>query len=125
RVAFRCVGAYGATAQQVEAINQAVRTHIESLALARCDRAHLLQFVERGLEFEVGYYVLSADCNACSDMQQGITRTCMRAVHGQALEFGRGEMRVHRAGRIDPVADVSAGEVLNNPRDGSQSVSGS
>lgn len=125
RVAFRFVVAYGATEQQVESITQAVRAHIESLELARFDRAHLLQFVERGLEFEVVYYVLSADYNVYMDMQQGINLAIMRAVHGQALEFGRGEMRVHRAGRIDPVADVSAGEVLNNPRDGSQSVSGS
>lgn len=125
RVAFRFVVAYGATEQQVESITQAVRAHIESLELARFDRAHLLQFVERGLEFEVVYYVLSADYNVYMDMQQGINLAIMRAVHGQALEFGRGEMRVHRAGRIDPVADVSAGEALNNPRDGSQSVSGS
>lgn len=125
RVAFRFVVAYGATEQQVESITQAVRAHIESLELARFDRAHLLQFVERGLEFEVVYYVLSADYNVYMDMQQGINLAIMRAVHGQALEFGRGEMRVHRAGRIDPVADVSAGEVLNNPRDGSQSDSGS
>ena len=124
-MAFRFVVAYGATEQQVESITQAVRAHIESLELARFDRAHLLQFVERGLEFEVVYYVLSADYNVYMDMQQGINLAIMRAVHGQALEFGRGEMRVHRAGRIDPVADVSAGEVLNNPRDGSQSVSGS
>src|SRR5690606_23170196 len=56
RVAFRFVVAYGATAEQVKAIDSAVREHIEKTEKAHFDRAHLLQFVERGLEFEVVYY---------------------------------------------------------------------
>jgi len=96
RVAFRFVVAYGATAEQVKAIDSAVREHIEKTEKARFDRAHLLQFVERGLEFEVVYYVLSADYNVYMDIQQDINLAIMRAVHRQGLEFGRGEMRVHR-----------------------------
>lgn len=95
RIAFRFVVAYGASAEQVQAIDQTIRQHIDSLELTRFDRAHLLQFVERGLEFEVVYYVLSADYNVYMDIQQDINLAIMRAVHAQGLEFGRGEMRVH------------------------------
>ena len=95
RVAFRFIVAYGATAEQVVAIDRAVRDHIDGVELAKFDRAHLLQFSERGLEFEVVYYVLSADYNVYMDIQQDINLAIMRAVHGQGLEFGRGEMRVH------------------------------
>ena len=95
RIAFRFVVAYGATAEQVLAIDKAVREHIAGIELAKFDRAHLLQFSERGLEFEVVYYVLSADYNVYMDIQQDINLAIMRAVHGQRLEFGRGEIRVH------------------------------
>lgn len=104
RIAFRFVVAYGATAGQVQAIVAAVRTHIGSIENARFDRAHLFQFVERGLEFEVVYYVLSADYNVYMDIQQDINLAIMHAVHGQGLEFGRSEMRVHRP---EPAQDTA------------------
>mgnify|MGYP001291936735 CR=1 FL=1 len=95
RIAFRFVVAYGATAAQIETIVRTVRKHIEGIDMAKFDRAHLLQFVERGLEFEVVYYVLSADYNVYMDIQQDINLAIMRAVQSQGLEFGRNEMRVH------------------------------
>lgn len=102
RIAFKFVVAYGARAEQVQAIDRAVREYIDSLELARFDRAHLLQFVERGLEFEVVYYVLSADYNVYMDIQQDINLAIMRAVHAQGLEFGRGELRVHAPPQSPP-----------------------
>src|SRR5690606_35670128 len=95
RIAFKFVVAYGATAEQIQTITAAVRAHIERLEQAKFDRAHLLQFAERGLEFEVVYYVLSADYNVYMDIQQDIILAIMHVVHAQGLEFGRGEMRVH------------------------------
>ena len=96
RIAFKFVIAYGATADQVQFIDREIKQYIDSLENARFDRAHLLQFVDRGLEFEVVYYVLSADYNVYMDIQQDINLRIMRAVHSQGLEFGRGELRVHR-----------------------------
>ncbi|HLT98549.1 MAG TPA: mechanosensitive ion channel family protein [Burkholderiaceae bacterium] len=95
RIAFKFVVAYGATAEQIQTITAAVRAHIERMEQAKFDRAHLLQFAERGLEFEVVYYVLSADYNVYMDIQQDINLAIMNVVHAQGLEFGRGEMRVH------------------------------
>lgn len=101
RIAFGFVVAYGATAEQAESIARSVRAHIESLQHTRFDRAHLLKFAERGLEFEVVYYVLSADYNVYMDIQQDINLAIMLAVHSEGLEFGRGEMRVHYAEACD------------------------
>ncbi len=97
RIAFQFVVAYGATSEQVQSITRSIRSHIEAQELARFDRAHLLQFAERGLEFEVVYYVLSADYNVYMDIQQDINLAIMHAVHSEGLEFGRGEVRMHYA----------------------------
>lgn len=106
RIAFRFVVAYGATGEQALGIVTDVRSYIESLGNARYDRAHLLQFAERGLEFEVVYYVLSADYNVYMDLQQDINLAIMEAVHSRGLEFGRSEMRLHRTGRnVETSAD--------------------
>lgn len=110
RIAFRFVVAYGATAEQIQAIDREVRNYIESIELAKFDRAHFLQFVERGLEFEVVYYVLSADYNVYMDMQQDINLAIMRAVHAQGLEFGRGEMRVHHSKSLTASSDPATAE---------------
>ena len=95
RVAFRFVVAYGASDEQVLAITRHVRAQIEGMEKTRYDRAHLLQFVERGLEFEVVYYVLSADYNVYMDIQQEINLAIMRRVQDEDLEFSRGEVRMH------------------------------
>lgn len=108
RIAFRFVVAYGARAEHVQAIDQAIRQYIDSVELARFDRAHLLQFVERGLEFEVVYYVLSADYNVYMDLQQDINLAIMKAVHAQGQEFGRGEVRVH----APPSNDAEPGTLI-------------
>src|SRR5690606_19566701 len=95
RIAFRFVVAYGADDGQIQAIVQNVRKTIEGMELTRFDRAHLLQFVPRGLEFEVVYYVLSADYNVYMDLQQEINLAILRHLQGLGLEFGREEMRMH------------------------------
>jgi len=98
RIAFRFTVAYGATAEQAEAIAGAVKDIITGIEGTRFDRAHLLQFSERGLEFEVVYYVLSADYNRYMDIQQKINLAIMRKLENQDLQFGRGEMRVRYEG---------------------------
>ena len=95
RIAFRFVVAYGADDGQIQAIVQNLRKTIEGMELTRFDRAHLLQFVPRGLEFEVVYYVLSADYNVYMDLQQEINLAILRHLQGLGLEFGREEMRMH------------------------------
>ncbi len=102
RIAFRFTVAYGATAAQAEAIASTVKEIITAVEGTRFDRAHLLQFSERGLEFEVVYYVLSADYNRYMDIQQGINLEIMRKLEELGLQFGRGEMRVLYEGEARP-----------------------
>ncbi|HUH39459.1 MAG TPA: mechanosensitive ion channel family protein, partial [Castellaniella sp.] len=94
RIAFRFIVAYGASAAQAESISKTVKDIVSAHEGTRFDRAHLLQFSERGLEFEVVYYVLSADYNRYMDIQQSINLEIMRALEDQGLQFGRSEMRV-------------------------------
>src|SRR5690606_15704245 len=95
RIAFRFVVAYGAGAQQAEEIAHAVKALIDKEEGTRFDRAHLFQFTERGLEYEVVYYVLSADYNRSMDIQQAVNLGIMREVAARGQTFGRGEMRVY------------------------------
>jgi small-conductance mechanosensitive channel len=95
RIAFRFVIAYGAELAKAQAIIPSVKKAIVSIEGTRFDRAHLLQFSERGLEYEVVYYVLSSDYNRYMDIQQEINFSIMRQIQEEGLEFGRAEMRVH------------------------------
>lgn len=96
RIAFKFTVAYGADAAQAQEIASSVKALITGTEGTRFDRAHLLQFAERGLEYEVVYYVLSADYNRYMDIQQTINLGIMRELEQRGLEFGRGEIRVHQ-----------------------------
>lgn len=98
RIAFKFTVAYGAGASQAQDIANSVKALIEGTEGTRFDRAHLLQFSERGLEYEVVYYVLSADYNRYMDIQQAINLGIMRELEQRGLEFGRAEIRVHQFG---------------------------
>lgn len=95
RIAFRFVVAYGAKLDQAQAIVANVKKAIMAIEGTRFDRAHLLQFSERGLEYEVVYYVLSSDYTRYMDIQQEINFSIMHQIQEEGLEFGRAEMRVH------------------------------
>jgi len=97
RIAFRFVVSYRTSAQQAERIPEAVKALITGADGTRFDRAHLLQFNERGLEYEVVYYVLSADYNRYMDIQQAINIGIMREVESLGLQFGWQELHVHVA----------------------------
>src|SRR5690606_19651027 len=99
RIAFKFTVAYGAGASQAQDIANSVKALIEGTEGTRFDRAHLLQFSERGLEYEVVYYVLSADYNRYMDIQQAINLGIMRELELRGLEFGRAEIRVHQLGQ--------------------------
>src|SRR5690606_2334768 len=99
RIAFKFTVAYGAGASQAQDIANSVKALIEGTEGTRFDRAHLLQFSERGLEYEVVYYVLSADYNRYMDIQQAINLGIMRELEQRGLEFGRAEIRVHQLGQ--------------------------
>jgi small-conductance mechanosensitive channel len=95
RIAFTFSVAYGASAKDAEELPATVRQLIEGMEGTRFDRAHLLALGERGLEYEVVYYVLSADYNRYMDIQQAINLGIMRELEQRGMQFGRREMQVH------------------------------
>lgn len=95
RIAFRFIVSYHTGADDAEALSDAVKQLISDIEGTRFDRAHLLQFSDRGLEYEVVYYVLSADYNRYMDIQQRINLGIMRELEGRGLGFGWQEINVH------------------------------
>lgn len=98
RIQFTFVIEYGQALEQVALTQRIVREVIEGREQVRMDRAHFKSFTSMGLEFEVAYFVLSADYNVYMDIQQAINlslyerltradiRFAFQALHLQARE---------------------------------------
>ncbi|MCH1924823.1 mechanosensitive ion channel family protein [Shewanella sp. C31] len=78
RVVFGFGVLYQTTADQLAKIPTMVREIIEGLELTTFDRAHFFRFGESSLDFEVVYYVQSADYNVYMDTQQAINLALVR-----------------------------------------------
>lgn len=88
RVVFKFRLTYGTTPEQAEAVPGIVRRAIESQDKTRFDRAHFQGFGDSALEFEVVYFVLSADFNLYMDIQQHINLTLLRELRQLGVDFG-------------------------------------
>jgi small-conductance mechanosensitive channel len=77
------------TPDQAEAVPALVRQAITAQQHTRFDRAHLVAFGDSTLDFEVVYFVLSADYNLYMDIQQRINLALLREFQrlGVALAF--------------------------------------
>ncbi|WP_417763900.1 mechanosensitive ion channel family protein [Shewanella sp.] len=78
RVVFGFGVLYQTTADQLESIPTMVREIIEGLESTTFDRAHFFKFGDSSLDFEVVYYVQSADYNVYMDTQQSINLALIR-----------------------------------------------
>jgi small-conductance mechanosensitive channel len=88
RVVFEFGIAYETTLPEVEAIPQRVQKIIEhQKELARFDRAHFKGYGDSALQFEVVYYVLSADYNQYMDIQQAINLALLRDFRERDIGF--------------------------------------
>lgn len=88
RVVFKFRLTYGTTPEQAEAVPGIVRRAIESQDKTRFDRAHFQGFGDSALEFEVVYFVLSADYNVYMDIQQHINLALLRELRQLGVDFG-------------------------------------
>lgn len=88
RVVFGFRLNYQTPVEKVAAIAQAVKDIIEAIDNTRFDRAHFKTFGESALEYEVVYYVLSADYNVYMDIQQRINLELMQACAERDAQFG-------------------------------------
>lgn len=78
---------YETPVEKVEAIPGIVRSIIEPLDQLRFDRAHFLRLGAAALDFEVVWFVLSADHALHLDRQQQILLTLMRRLHEEGIEL--------------------------------------
>lgn len=87
RVVFTLRIVYKTSHDVLQQIPQLLRSIVESRPLARFDRAHFARFETYSLDFEVVYYVLSADYNQFMDVQQQINFDIFRAFEEREIKF--------------------------------------
>jgi small-conductance mechanosensitive channel len=87
RVLFTFGLAYGLDPDGLERIPGQVREIIEAQPRTRFDRAHLREFTETALVFEVVYYVLDPDYNLYMDIQQTINFGLFRGLRAGGAAF--------------------------------------
>lgn len=87
RVPFSFGVVYQTASEQLEAIPRKIRLMIEGIENARFDRAHFKGFGESSYDFEVVYYVLTADYVQYMDIQQAINLEICRWFAEAKIEF--------------------------------------
>jgi small-conductance mechanosensitive channel len=87
RIAFSFGVVYNTPAAKLKIIPPLVKKIIEDLENTRFDRAHFKSFGDFSLDFEVVYYVLSADYNIYMDKQQSINLRIFELFEKEQIEF--------------------------------------
>lgn len=87
RILFGFGVVYQTPAAVVAAIPALVGEIVERQETARFDRAHFKAFGDSAFEFEVVYYVLSAEYGAYMDLQQAINLELLAAFAERGIEF--------------------------------------
>jgi len=87
RVVFKFGVVYNTPAEKLKQVPLIVKNAIESQELTKFDRAHFLSFGDYSLNFEVVYYVLSADYNRYMNIQQNINLQLFQRFEQERIEF--------------------------------------
>jgi len=87
RIEFGFGVTYETPAEKIKGIPDIVRGIIESQELVRFDRAHFKKFGDFSLDFEVIYFLMSADYNKYMDTQQAVNLDLMQAFEREGIEF--------------------------------------
>jgi small-conductance mechanosensitive channel len=87
RIVFTFGVAYQTSAEQLHSIASGVREIVAGMEQTRFDRCHFQKFGASSLDFEVVYFVLSAEYNVYMDVQQAINLELMRLVQRLGAEF--------------------------------------
>jgi len=87
RIVFKFGVLYDTPADTLEAIPGMLREIIEAREHTRFDRAHFLAFGDSSLDFEVVYYVLTADYITYMDVQQQINLAMIRRFAEHRIGF--------------------------------------
>lgn len=87
RVVLRFGVLYQTTVDELKKIPELVKSAVESVELVRFERAHLSGFGESSLDFEVVYWMKTADYNAYMDAQQHVNLTLFEVFARQGIGF--------------------------------------
>jgi small-conductance mechanosensitive channel len=87
RVVFKLGVAYETPREKLQRIPAMIRGFIESRKPVRFDRCHLSNFGASALEFEIVYFVLTADFNQYMDVQQAINFSILESFERDGIEI--------------------------------------
>lgn len=87
RIVFKISVIYQTSLAQVKRIPEVLRAAVEAQELTQFDRAHFQAYGESSLDFEVVYYVLTADYNQYMDVQQAINLHIFEEFNNLGVEF--------------------------------------
>jgi len=87
RVLFTIGVTYETPRDKVEAIPDIIRDIVAAQEGVRFDRCHFARFGAVSLDYEIVYYVLSADYNQYMDIQQRINFSLLAAFEQRGIEF--------------------------------------
>lgn len=87
RVVFSVKVVYDTDTNKIESIPGTIRHIIASQEHTQFDRAHFSGFGDFSLNFEIVYYILSADYNLYMEIQQNIYLTLLTTFRNEGIEF--------------------------------------
>jgi small-conductance mechanosensitive channel len=87
RIVFKISVIYQTSLENLKQIPQVLQKAVESQELTQFDRAHFQAYGESSLDFEVVYFVLSADYNQYMDVQQAINLYIFEEFQKMEVEF--------------------------------------
>jgi small-conductance mechanosensitive channel len=87
RVVFKLGVTYETSREKLQRIPGMIRSFIEAHESVRFDRCHMSNFGASALEFEVVYFVLTADYNRYMDIQQAINFAILEAFEREQIEI--------------------------------------
>lgn len=95
RVAFTFGIKYDTQVNKMKKINGMVKKIIDKTKLATFDRIHFKEFGDFSLNYEIVYYVESADYNVYMDVQQEINLAIKKAFEKEKIEFAFPTQTLH------------------------------
>jgi small-conductance mechanosensitive channel len=95
RIVFSFGVEYGTEEEKLKSIPAAVRAIIGDIEDTTCDRAHFQKFGDSSLNFEVVYYVLSADYTKYMDIQERINFEIFSKFHNEGINFAFPTQTLH------------------------------
>ena len=104
RAVFQFGVAYDTSLEALAAIPPAVRQIIEAIPNMRFDRCHFLTYGDTALQFEVVYFVISADFNAYADAQQAINLAILERLRALKVNFAAATPTVVSIENLAPAA---------------------